>query len=103
MGEVELDRPAATRLEIDEERPFAGPQDVALVRLAVQQLLAGALCADGRAEGVQPGAERRTVGRSQLGAARRALEDPSRISHSIGEVRCADVDLAQPGMEPGEG
>ena len=41
VGEVELDRPAAARLEVDEPQPVLRPEHVAGVRLAVQQLLGG--------------------------------------------------------------
>ena len=41
VGEVELDRPTTTRLEVDEQRPVARAQHVARVRLAVQELLDG--------------------------------------------------------------
>src|SRR5260221_13821079 len=46
MGEVELDGPAATRLEIDEQQPGLRTEHVAWVRLAVQKLLGGAAVAD---------------------------------------------------------
>src|SRR5512132_1993566 len=39
MGEVEFHRPTATRLEIDEQQPVLRGEQVARVRLAVQQLL----------------------------------------------------------------
>jgi len=42
MGEIELDRPAAARLEIDEQQPVLRGEHVAWVRLAVQQLLGAA-------------------------------------------------------------
>ena len=38
--EIELDRPAATRLEIDEQQPCRSAQDVPWVWFAMQQLLA---------------------------------------------------------------
>ena len=46
MGEVELDRSAATRLEIYEQQPVLRGEHVARVRLAVQQLLGTATLAD---------------------------------------------------------
>ncbi len=39
VSDVELNRPAATRLQIYEEQPLLRPEQVAWVRLAVQQLL----------------------------------------------------------------
>src|ERR1700683_211591 len=46
MGEVELDRPAATGLKIDEYQPGLRTEHVAWVRLAVQELLGSAPFAD---------------------------------------------------------
>src|SRR4029453_9431244 len=50
-GQVQLDRPATTRLEVDEERTLLGVEDVPGVRLAVQQLLGGSSFADGGSYG----------------------------------------------------
>jgi hypothetical protein len=46
MGQVELDRPTATRLEVNEERADFRAEQVAWVRFAVQQLLGGAAVDD---------------------------------------------------------
>jgi hypothetical protein len=46
MGEVEFDWPTTTGLEVYEQRPVLRAEHVALVRLAVQQLLDGAAVAD---------------------------------------------------------
>ena len=46
MGEVELDGPTATRLQIDEQQPSPRTKHVARVRLAVQQLLGAELEAE---------------------------------------------------------
>jgi hypothetical protein len=46
MGEVELDRPTATRLEIYEQRPALRVEQVACVWLSMQQLLGGGTVTD---------------------------------------------------------
>jgi len=46
MGEVELDRSTATRLEIDEQQSGLRAEYVAWVRLAMQQLLGSATVDD---------------------------------------------------------
>jgi hypothetical protein len=46
MGEVEFDRPTAARLEVYEQQPVLGGEQVAWVRLAVQELLGAAALAD---------------------------------------------------------
>ena len=66
MGEVELDRPAATRLEVDEAQPVPRPEHVAGVRLAVQQLLGGGARADRAAQVAQRGAEEFPVALGEL-------------------------------------
>lgn len=42
VSNIELDGPPATGLEVDEQRPVLGPEQIARVRLAVQELLDGA-------------------------------------------------------------
>ncbi len=51
MRDVELDRSAAACLEVYKEQPSLRPEQVARMRLAVQQLLAGATPFDERASG----------------------------------------------------
>jgi hypothetical protein len=46
MGEVEFDRPTATRLEVDEKQPILRAEHVAWVGLTVQDLLGRAAVAD---------------------------------------------------------
>jgi hypothetical protein len=46
VGDVELDRPAATRLEVDEDQPFPRREQVPPVWLAVQELLGDAAVLD---------------------------------------------------------
>jgi uncharacterized protein YnzC (UPF0291/DUF896 family) len=46
MGEVDFDRSATTRLEIDEQQSVLRGEHVAQVRLAVQQLLDTSTLAD---------------------------------------------------------
>ena len=66
MGEVELDRSAATRLQVDKQQPVLRPEHVARVRLAVQQLLGGAAVADRAPQASQRGAEQLPVRVSEL-------------------------------------
>jgi hypothetical protein len=46
MGEVEFDGPTATRLKVDEQQSILRIEQVAWVRLTVQQLLRGAAIGD---------------------------------------------------------
>ena len=61
MGDVELDRAAATRLQVYEQQPVLRPEQVARVRFAVQQLLGGAALADRVPEASQRVAEKLAV------------------------------------------
>ena len=61
VGDVELDRPAAARLEVDEQRPVRRAEHVAWVRLAVQQLLGGTAVADRSLQASQRVAEKLPV------------------------------------------
>ena len=82
MGEVELDRPAATRLEVYEQQPVLRAEHVAWVRLAVQQLLGGAAVADRSPQASQRVAEKlpvRVSERRSVVAARRPAVEPPRL------------------------
>jgi hypothetical protein len=46
VGQVELDRAMATRLEVNEQQPLVRAEDVPRVRLAVKQLFGRAAVAD---------------------------------------------------------
>ena len=61
MGQVELDRPAATGLEVDEQRPALRAEHVARVRLAVERLLGAAVIANCSWPASQDAAEERAV------------------------------------------
>jgi hypothetical protein len=53
VGDVELDWPVATRLEVNEPHAARRPQQVANVRFAVHQLLVRAAVDDGPAKAAQ--------------------------------------------------
>ena len=75
VGEVELDRPTTTRLEVDEERPVLRAEHVAWVRLAVQELFGGGPVVDGSALASQRAAEKLPVGVLERGTAVELLDD----------------------------
>ena len=62
MGEVELDWSTAARFEVHEQQALVGAQQVAGVRLAVQQLLADTAGQDRAAQTFQRVDEKRPVG-----------------------------------------
>src|SRR5688572_9171929 len=61
VGNVELDRSAAAGLEVDEQRAMLRRQQVARVRLAVEELLRGAPVEDGARHVAQRGDEQVAV------------------------------------------
>jgi hypothetical protein len=44
MGDLELDRPAAARLEVNDQQPVPRAEQVARARLAVRRLLGAVAC-----------------------------------------------------------
>ena len=100
MGDVELDRPTATRLEVDEQQPVLRAEQVAWVRLAVQQLLGGAAVADRSSQASQRVAEKLPVRVSERRSVVAAPDQPLSLRDSIREVRRREIDLPHAGMQP---
>jgi hypothetical protein len=100
MGDVELDRPAATCLQVYELQPVLRPEQVARVRLAVQQLLGGAAIADRAPQTSQRVAEQLPVSISQLRSEGAVGNQSLRLRDSIREVRRGHIDLPHAGMQP---
>ncbi len=99
VGQVELDGPAATGLEIDEHEPAPGAEHVAGVRLAVERLLVAPVITDCPSAGSQGLTEQRVV---RLGQPRRVVtvcNGMLRLRHAIREVRHRDVEPPQAGMQ----
>src|SRR5215831_1112806 len=102
VGEVELDRPTAARLQIDEQQPVVRGEHVAWVRLAVQQLPGAAALADHPAQACQRGAEELAV---RGGERRRVITAGHQLLSQldpIGEARRRDIERAQAGVQPPE-
>jgi hypothetical protein len=91
---IELDRPADTVLEVDEERPLLRVEHVPRVGLAVQQLLGGAPVDDRPLQTPERVDEKLPILvceiRSDVGTCNPTLN----VCGSIREVRCLDIDLA---------
>jgi hypothetical protein len=100
MGEVEFDRPTATRLEVYEQQPVLRGEHVARVRLAVQQLLGAAVLADHSSQASQRVAEKLPVRVGERRSVVAARDELLSLLDSIREVRRRDVELAQAGMQP---
>jgi len=93
MGDVELDWPVTTRLEVDEPHAARGPQQVAGVRFAVQQLLVGAAVDDGPAKAAQRVCQELSVRVDELRTLRTVSDDRLRFFDSIREVWRRRIEL----------
>ncbi|WP_344319715.1 hypothetical protein, partial [Actinocatenispora thailandica] len=100
VGEVELDRSAAARLQVDEPHPVPRHQDVARVRLAVQQLLAARARADRPSQASQRVYQQGPVGVRECRRLRRARHQPLRLLDPLGEVRRGHVEAPHAGVQP---
>jgi len=83
MGDVELDRPTAAGLEVDDKQPSPCPQQVAQMRLAVQELLGGSGGPDRAAHAAQGVAEEFPVGVKKFGGPRAVSNQSPRFGDSI--------------------
>ena len=100
MGDVELDRSAATRLEVYKQQPSLRAEHVARMRLAVQQLLGCAPIDDCAPQVPQRVAEKLPVRVSKLRCLGAVADQPLRLRDSIREVRRSQIDLPHAGMQP---
>jgi hypothetical protein len=102
VGEVELDGPAATRLEVDEQRPVPGGEQVARLGLAVQQLLGGPTAGDRPLPALERVAEQVPVGVRESRRALPARNELLGLGDAVGEVRRGDSEPPHAGMQPCE-
>jgi hypothetical protein len=102
VDEVELDRPTATRLEVYEQQPVLRGEQVARVRLTVQQLLGAAALADRSSQARQRGGEELPVGGGEGRGVVVARDQTLSLLDPIREVRRGDIEPAQAGVQPPE-
>jgi hypothetical protein len=99
MGEIELDRPAAARLEVDEQRSVRGAEHVAWVRLTVKQLFGSPLIANRSAQPSQRACEHLPVGVDELGREITTRDEILGLLNSIREVWRRHIELAHAGVQ----
>src|SRR5262249_23649156 len=99
VGNIELDRPADAGFEVHEEGPILRSEQVARVRLAVQQLLASAGAADRAAQPAKCGAEKLPVGTGQLWSPGPVVNLSLRAGDPLGDVRRRQAGPAEGGMQ----
>jgi hypothetical protein len=103
VGEIEFDRSATNGLEVDEQRSVLGVEDVAGVRLAVQQLLRRASAGNRSGRLAKGMTEKVSVGRTEGGGVVSARYEFLSLRNSIGEVGRGGIELPQAGMKPPQG
>ena len=99
VGDVELDWPIATRLEVNEPHAARRPQQVARVRFAVQQLLVRAAVDDGPAKAAQRVSQEFPICVDELRTLRTVSDDRLRFFDSLGEVWCRRIELPHACMQ----
>ena len=99
MGEVEFDRSTAARLEVDEQQSGLRAEHVAGMRFAVEQLLASAAVGDRLSSAPERSDEKLPVCAGKIRGEVSGLHKVLSLCHSIGEVRCPDIELAHAGMQ----
>jgi hypothetical protein len=100
VREVELDRPAAARLEVDEQGSDPGAEEVAGMGLAVKRLFVRSAPADQSAHPTKTIEEHRPVPVSELGREPPIHEQSRRVLNPIREVRCRKVEPAHTPVQP---
>jgi len=102
MGQVELDRPTATSLQVYEQQPVRGPEQIARMRLAVQQLLGSVPLTDRKAQRSQRTAQKLPIRIPELRSEGAVADKPLSLGDAIREVRRSEIDLPHTRVQPCE-
>jgi hypothetical protein len=93
MGDVELDRPTATSLQICEQQPVLRREQIARVRLAVEQLLGGVPLTDRPRQRSQRAAQKLTVRIPKIRGLGAVADQRLRLRDAIREVGRTEIGL----------
>ena len=102
MSDIELDRAADARLEVDEQQAVLRPEEVSRVRFAVDQLLRQVPAKDGVCERAQTAEQERAVFGAQIRAEVGVTDQPLGFCDSIREAGRGEGNLAEARMESRE-
>ena len=100
MGDIELDWPTATRLQVCEQQPVLRPEQIARVRFAMQELLGGATLTDRPPQLSQRVAQKLSICIPELRSVGAVANQPLRLRDSIREVRRREFDLPHASVQP---
>jgi hypothetical protein len=102
VGNIKLDGSAAARLEVDEQQALTGAEEVARMRIAVQQLLGSTAAVDPFSSAPQRAEEQMPAGLGQGGGFVWVREEPFGLCGPVQEVRGCDLDVSQAGVQASE-
>lgn len=102
MGKVELDRSSATRLEVYEDQAVTSIEQVAWVRLAVDQLLDRTSIGDRSSQGPQRANQKFSVRLGEPRCAVGADKEFFGFRDTVHKVRAPDIEGPHPGVESPE-
>jgi hypothetical protein len=100
MGDIELDGPTAASLQVCEQQPGLRPEQVARVRLAVEELLGRVPLTDRPRQLSQRGAQKLAVRIPKIGGPGAAPDQRLRLRDAIREVGRNDIDVSHAGVQP---
>jgi hypothetical protein len=100
MGDVELDRPTATGLQVSEQQPVLRPEQIARVRLAVEQLLGDVPLTDRPRQLSQRVAQKLAVRIPKIRGLGAVADQRLRLRDAIGEVGRNEIGLAHANVQP---
>ncbi|HUZ02076.1 MAG TPA: hypothetical protein VMU89_17150 [Thermomicrobiaceae bacterium] len=100
IGDVKLDRPTATRLQVCEQQPGLRPEYIARVWLAVEQLLGGAALTDRPRHLSQRSAQQLAVRIPKIRGLGTVIDQPLRLRDAIREVGRHAIDLPHTRVQP---
>jgi hypothetical protein len=100
MGDIELDGPTAASLQVCEQQPVLRPEQVARVRLAVEQLLGRVPLTDRPRRLSQRGAQKLAVRIRKTRGSGTAGDQPLRLRDAIREVGRNEIDVPHASVQP---
>jgi hypothetical protein len=100
MGDVELDRPMATSLQVCEQQPVLRLEQIARVRLAVEQLLGGVPLTDRPRQLSQRVAQKLAVRIPKIRGLGAVADQRLRLRDAIREVGRNEIDLPHASVQP---
>jgi hypothetical protein len=100
MGDVEFDRPAAASLQVCEQQPVLRLEQIARVRLAVEELLGGVVLTDRPRQLPQRVTQKLAVRIPKIRGLGPVADQRLRLRDAIREVGRSDIDVLHASVQP---